>query len=208
METILIFTSQHAMDVNGVTLPWAMTEIQVHPIPVTPEKQFLIAYDGITDAGIVTAALQNTPVKMLYVMHHSDPKEKVLATFRAALDALKIPYEYPFLKSTHPNRDTYFKVPAIDEHYKSGQSELLELLFDDLQIQLSGDPELEAKLNILHLLLSADTLTSTHKKQLDEQIEKAGNNAAMKAAVADFKTKSNSHFDRLTTLRDQLLNEY
>lgn len=206
MECILIFTSQNAMDVNGATLPWALDELQVQPIRVTPEKHFLIAYDAITDPAIVTDALQNIPVKMLYVMHHRKPEQPVLAALKKALDALKIPYEYPFFQSEHSDKNNYTKVPDIGGLLNNKQQQQLEQLFDDLQIQLSGDKVLEDKLKILHFLLTADTRAATDKKKLDELIEKA--NKEIIAAVADFKSKSNSHFDRLTALRDQLLSEY
>jgi len=163
METIIIFTNWDSIYecLGGYELSWNPALVQFKVIDINQGKKILVIYDEINNIETITNEIINripAPNKV-FILFHRKPSDipndenrslKVIQNLSNNLANNNIRCEF-VRRSEHPNRNTYGKLISIDQNQTN--IEQLEIIFDELKKTLSGDPVLEAKLELLHKCL-------------------------------------------------------
>jgi hypothetical protein len=149
MDTIIIFTNkQRIWDLQRFILSWTPDNNSPKKIIASDNKSFIIAWDTTTsfeDLSNLVDANAN-----IFVLHHNSPDNANLGNLNNLLSAKS--GEIKMVHKQH-NDPEYKMIQEIDKYgviEATKNLNELEKVFDELKRLLSGDPILEAKLELLH----------------------------------------------------------
>lgn len=163
MEAIIIFTNWNSiyLHLNNHRLSWVPLNEPFKIININQDSSFLIINDEINNIAKLSEEILKLSPEKIYILFHRKPNNNlndengsvnIIQGLQENLSSYHIKSES--CKSEHPNLNTFGKLVEIDNNLENQQQ--LEIIFNSLRSHLSGDPVLEAKLEILHECLTPE----------------------------------------------------
>lgn len=153
METIVFFANgARVNDLQSYNLSWRTVDQQLKDIAINDQKKIIIAYDIIEEIDDLANLVSGD--SKVFILRHTKPEPDIVSSLIAQLNRKNCIIEGNYQKQ---HDDPEYKM--IQEIDKYGVIEAtknlneLEKVFDELKRLLSGDPILEAKLELLHKCL-------------------------------------------------------
>lgn len=163
MDTIIIFTNwQRIYDLQDhYKLSWIPENIPIQKIPVSNDKTIIIAWDEMPIFTELVNLVDNNA--NIYVLHHNSPNNAQLMSLNNLLSAkgceIKMVHgqhdhiEYITIQDIDACVNVNIENPQIIDFIEVTDKQKLNNTFETLKGMLSGDPILEAKLDLLHKCL-------------------------------------------------------